>query len=109
MESLDILFLGTLAVIAGVVDASKKTRKNNAEDCGCGCKGDCGKVKKAESLTQPPPKAYPLAFDPALDFLPRYRYPPHSSWNEAYNPSDPFRPLDYQVMQEASPSIGGVY
>ena len=47
---------------------------------------------------------YPIAYDPANDFLPRYRWPDGSVWSPEYNPVDSFRPLDYQVSQ-----VGGSY
>jgi len=65
------------------------------DDCGCGCKGagDCGDEKNADE------GHYPETFDPVQDFLPRYRYPEDSDWSNSYNPSDPYRPLDYQTVQ----------
>ena len=66
-------------------------------DCGCGCKGakasGCGDGKdKKES------QGYPEVYDPVQDYLPKYRYPKGTSWSNAYNPSAPYRPLDYQSV-----------
>ena len=62
-------------------------------DCGCGCSGagGCGDEKKADE------GHYPNTYDPVQDFLPRYRYPEDSDWSNSYNPTDPYRPLDYQT------------
>ena len=65
------------------------------DDCGCGCSGagGCGDEKKADE------GHYPNTYDPVQDFLPRYRYPEDSDWSNSYNPTDPYRPLDYQTVQ----------
>ena len=38
---------------------------------------------------------YPIAYDPANDFLPRYRWPDGSVWSPEYNPVDSFKPLTF--------------
>ena len=64
-------------------------------DCGCatcaGCKG-AGK-EEYESHEE---SSYPTVYDPAHDFLPRYRFPPETSWSKSYSPLDSHRSLDYQ-------------
>ena len=71
---------------------------------GCGC-ADCGdkEERNAEDANQDfieewQGESYPTTYDPVHDFLPRYRFPPTSSWSKAYNPADSFRPLDYQTV-----------
>ncbi len=55
-----------------------------------------------QNITQEKGKPYPIAFDPANDFLPRYRWPDGSVWSPAYNPVDSYRPLDYQLTTSLS-------
>ena len=98
-------------VIGGIYLAMTKGSKifsGEAGGCGCGCigNGNCGnkEEKEAEDANQGymeewnSDSAYPNTFDPVNDFLPRYRFPPTSSWSKAYNPADSYRPLDYQTI-----------
>ena len=55
-----------------------------------------------QNITQEKGNPYPIAFDPANDFLPRYRWPDGSVWSPAYNPVDSYRPLDYQLTTNLS-------
>ena len=80
---------------AFVASRVKTVNFKASADCGCGCSGagDCGDEKKADE------GHYPNTYDPVQDFLPRYRYPEDSDWSNSYNPTDPYRPLDYQTVQ----------
>ena len=80
---------------AFVASRIKTVNFKASADCGCGCSGagGCGDEKKADE------GHYPNTYDPVQDFLPRYRYPEDSDWSNSYNPTDPYRPLDYQTVQ----------
>ena len=99
--------LSLVAVIGGAYLIINKSNIFSSEGgcSGCGCKGCADKEEKeAEDLTNQDfmeewhGESYPEVFDPVHDFLPRYRFPPTSSWSKAYNPADSFRPLDYQTI-----------
>jgi len=112
--------LPMVAVIGGlylVITRGSELFSGEGGCAGCGCAG-CGdkeEEKSAEDANQDfmeewQGESYPTTYDPVHDFLPRYRFPPTSSWSKAYNPADSFRPLDYQTVSfdEGTRCNGGV-